>query len=300
MTADNGGNNIAVLGLGLMGSRFAGHFLAAGRAVSGFDPDPDRRQDLDELGGRSAATVAEAVVDSGLVLLSLPNGEVMRGVSAEIAAAGVPSLLVVDTTTSAPDEVEAAAAVLAEAGHRYVDATVSGNAAQLSEKDVIYMIGGDEADVAVATELLSPIGRQVYSVGPVGAGARAKLVVNHVLSINRTGVAEGLGVAEKAGLDLESMLQILRDSAAYSKAMDIWGDRMVRADHHPPASRVKQSHKDSRLINAHAEELGASHELVAVVRQALAEAEETGLADADNSAIIELMRRRAGIGRLSQ
>ena len=140
----------------------------------------------------------------------------------------------------------------------------------------------------------------MYAVGPVGAGARTKLVVNHVLSINRAAVAEGLAVAEKAGLDLEPVLEVLVDSAAYSKAMDIWGQRMVEGDHDPPASRVRQSHKDSRLINEHAEKVGASRALVEIVRQALVAAEEGGLSDADNSAIMEIMRRRAGIGRYEE
>ncbi len=111
-------------------------------------------------------------------------------------------------------------------------------------------------------------------------------------------MAEGLTVAEVAGVDLARMLEVLRDSAAYSRAMDIWGDRMVAGDHYPPASRVHQSHKDSRLINAFAETIGASHELTEVVRRALVEAEEVGLSDADNSSVMEVMRRRAGIGRL--
>jgi len=293
-------NNIAVLGLGLMGSKFAGHFLADDRPVVGYDPDPNRRRDLDTMGGRAVGTVGDAVSEvseAGIVLLSLPTSEVMLAVCDEIVAADAHRLLVIDTTTGAPDDSISAAATLADAGHSYVDATVSGNAAQLAAKDVIFMIGGAPDDVSAASNLLRPLGRNVYAVGPIGAGARAKLVVNHILSINRTAVAEGLTVAEKAGLDLPPMLDVLRDSAAYSRAMDIWGQRMVDGDHLPPASRVRQSHKDSRLINSHAEEVGASHALVEVVRQALVEAEQAGLSDADNSSIMELMRRRAGIGR---
>lgn len=293
MTAD-----VAVLGLGLMGSTFSAHFLDLGHRVLGYDPDPDRRTEHDARGGESFDSVAGAVADADRVVLSLPNSAVMMDVVAEIVAAQTDHVLVIDTTTGAPEDSITASALLIEAGHAYVDSTVSGNAAQAAEKDVIFMIGGDDQNVAIATTLLEPLGRRVYAVGPLGAGSTAKLVVNHVLSINRTAVAEGLVVAEKAGIDLDSMLEVLRDSAAYSKAMDIWGQRMVDGDHYPPASRVRQSHKDSRLINGHAEQIGASRTLVEVVRQALAEAEETGLADADNSSVMELMRRRAGIGRL--
>jgi putative dehydrogenase len=290
--------DVAVLGLGLMGGTLTGHFLDGGHRVVGYDPDPERGSELAQRGGASFATVGEAVPEASLIVLSLPNSAIMLEVCQEIIASDAEPVLVIDTTTGDPNDSLAAGALLADAGHSYVDATISGNAAQFAEKDVIFMIGGEADDVETATELLAPLGRKVYPVGSLGAGSRAKLVVNHVLSINRAGVAEGLAVAEKAGLDLDPMLEVLRDSAAYSKAMDIWGQRMVDGDHYPPASRVRQSHKDSRLINGHAESVGASHALVEVVRQALAEAEENGLADADNSSAMELMRRRAGIGRL--
>ncbi|HEX9855581.1 MAG TPA: NAD(P)-dependent oxidoreductase [Acidimicrobiia bacterium] len=289
--------DLAVIGLGLMGGTLARHLLADGHAVVGFDPEAERAGEHAGRGGVVASSVAEAVAGVEVALLSLPNSSVMLEVVHEIASSTRDGLLVVDTTTGEPDDAVAAWRALAEAGADFVDATISGNAAQAAVRDVIFMAGGSQEAVAVATTLLRPLGRAVYHVGPVGSGAIAKLIVNHVLSINRAAVAEGLTVAEKAGVDLEEMLLILRDSAAYSKAMDIWGDRMVAADHYPPSSRVRQSHKDSRLINGFAESVGASHVLADAVRRALVDAEDGGLSDADNSSVMEVMRRRAGIGR---
>ena len=233
-----------------MGGTLATHLLAEGHPVVGYDPEPARRREHVERGGTAVDSVADAVRDCGLALLSLPNSLVTLEVCREIVAAAPAELLVIDTTTGDPDDTLSGAAMLAGAGVRYVDATVSGN------------------------------------------------VVNHVLSINRAAIAEGLAVAEKAGLDLSPMFDVLRDSAAYSKAMDIWGTRMIDGDYEPPASRARQSLKDSRLINGHAESIGASHALVEAVRDALVEAVDGGLADADNASVMEVMRRRAGIGRL--
>ncbi len=295
---------VAVLGLGLMGGTFASHLLAAGHQVIGYDPDEYRRQEHLDRGGTTADDIGEAVVDCELVVLSLPNSTIALEVCASIAQAanddprGIAKRLVIDTTTGDPTDSIRAAELLIETGIGYVDATVSGNAAQAGAKDIIFMIGGDDNTVATATDLLAPLCRRVYHVGGVASGMRAKLVVNHILSINRAAVAEGLTVAEKAGVDLEPMLEILKDSAAYSRAMDIWGDRMVAADHEPPNSRVRQSLKDSWIINEHAQSIGASRELVNVARLALTEAVENGLADADNSSVMEVMRRRAGIGRI--
>ena len=288
---------IAVIGLGLMGGALAANLMEEGHTVVGYDPEGARRAEHSARGGEVATSESEAVAPCEFALLSLPNGAIMREVCDRITATGPPGLLVMDTTTADPGDSIDAAAALGEAAIGYVDATVSGNAAQGARRDIIFMIGGPDDLAATAGAILEPLGRAVYHVGEVGAGSQVKLVVNHILSINRTAVAEGLAVAEKAGLDLATVLDVLRDGAAYSKAMDIWGDRMVSGDHWPPASRVRQSHKDSRLINAHAERVGASRALVAVVREALIEAEEGGLSDADNSSVMEVMRRRAGIGR---
>jgi len=105
-------------------------------------------------------------------------------------------------------------------------------------------------------------------------------------------------VAELAGMDLETTLGVLKDSLAYSKAMDVWGEQMARGDHEHPYARLRQSHKDARLIVEHGTELGATMDLARVALEALAEGEETGLADLDNSSVAEVVRRRAGIGRV--
>ncbi|MBK5266024.1 MAG: NAD(P)-dependent oxidoreductase [Acidimicrobiia bacterium] len=289
---------VAVIGLGLMGGTIAGHLIDDGHAVTGYDPEPDRRAELGERGGMAADSVADAIAPAAVAILSLPNSSIMLDIIPEIAGAAAKGLIVVDTTTGAPADSIEAARQLADAGIAYTDATISGNAAQTAEKDIIFMLGATPEVASTISGLLQPMCRNVYHVGPVGAGSRTKLVVNHILSINRVAIAEGLAVAEKAGLDLAPVLEVLKDSAAYSKAMDIWGGRMVGGDYYPPKSRVRQSHKDARLIRDHANELGASIELQTKVREELEEAESGGLSDADNASVMEVMRRRAGIGRL--
>jgi 3-hydroxyisobutyrate dehydrogenase len=127
-----------------------------------------------------------------------------------------------------------------------------------------------------------------------------KLIVNHLLTIHRLALAEGLVVAELSGMELATTLDVLKDSLAYSKAMDVWGDRMVTGDHDQPHARLRQSHKDARLIVELGAGLGAPVDLVTVVRDVLAEGERAGFGDMDNSSVMEVMRRRAGIGRLNR
>jgi 2-hydroxy-3-oxopropionate reductase len=294
---------LALIGMGLMGSAMAPHWLRAGYAVRGYDPDPDRCAEHEARGGVVASSVAEAVAGASTAVLSLPNSDVARVVclGAEgIATTGPAGLLVIDTTTGRPADATTIADGLAAAGIRFVDATLSGNSPMAVSGDLVVIVGGDAADVSRARPVLEAIGRSLHHAGGVGAGARMKLIVNQVLGIHRAALGEALVVAEKAGIDLGVALEILVDSAAYSKAMDMWGLRMVEADHYPPGSRIRQSHKDSRLITAHADEVGATAGLAGFVRELLVEAESGGLSDADNSAAIEVLRRRAGIGRIAR
>ena len=292
---------VAVIGLGLMGSRMSANLLAAGHRVRGYDPDPARSAELEGKGGVAAGSPAEAVQGCAAALLSLPTSEVSRQVclgDGGIAEAGVSPLYVYDTTTGRPDDAVEIAAALAEAGVVYTDSTVSGNSEVAERGELVVMVGGPEEAYQAGRSIFEAIGRSHHHVGAVGSASRMKLIVNHALTIHRMALAEALVVAELAEMDLDTTLAVLKDSLAYSKAMDVWGERMVRGDHEPPFARLRQSHKDARLIVEHGLELGATMDLAQVARAALAEGEETGLADLDNSSVAEVVRRRAGLGRV--
>ncbi len=292
---------VAVIGLGLMGSRMANHLANHGFGLRGFDPDPDRLEAFAKRGGVPAGSPAEAVQGSWAALLSLPNSEVSIDVCLGpdgIVHADVSPLTVYDATTGRPADAVRISEKLAEVGVTYCDTTVSGNAEVAERGDLVVMVGGPTEAFRAGEPIFQAIGRSHHHVGDAGAGSRMKLLVNHTLTIHRMAVAETLVVAELAGLDLEATLEVLRDSLAYSKAMDVWGERMIAGDHEPPFARLRQSLKDAGLIVEQAHELGAPADLVEVVAAALTEGAATGLAEKDNGAIIEVIRRRGGIGRI--
>lgn len=291
---------VAVIGLGLMGSRMAARLLGAGHRVRGYDPDLARMEEFRMAGGEEAGSPVEAVEGAWAVLLSLPNSDVSRQVCLEasgIAAAPSRPLFVFDATTGRPSDAVEIGQSLGELGIEYGDATVSGNAPVAAAGQLVVMFGGSSEAYEAGQPIFTAIGRSHHHVGPVGAGSRMKLIVNHVLAIHRLALAEGLVVAELASLDLGATLEVLKDSLAYSKAMDVWGERIIAGDHLPPSARLRQSHKDARLILEHGRQLGAPLLLMEVVEAALEEGEQRGLADFDNSAVAEVVRRRAGIGR---
>lgn len=296
-----GEGSIAVIGLGLMGSRMARNLASHGFDLRGFDTDPDRMSEFEEAGGTGAGSPAEAVHGCWAALLSLPNSDVSREVClgpGGLFESGVAPLNVYDTTTGRPADAVDIGETLAGVGITYCDTTVSGNGEIAGRGELVVMMGGPDEAYRAGQTVFAAIGRSSHHVGAVGAGSRMKLLVNHALTIHRMAIAETLVVAELAGLDLNATLDVLKDSLAYSKAMDAWGDRMITGDHYEPFARLRQSSKDARLIVEQGYELEAPVALAEVVAAALAEGEATGLADLDNGAIIEVVRRRAGIGKV--
>jgi 3-hydroxyisobutyrate dehydrogenase len=292
---------VAVIGLGLMGSRMSARLIDHGFELSGYDTDEDRVAAFVEMGGDLAGSPADAAAGCWAALLSLPNSDVSREVclgAGGLVESGVSPLVVYDATTGRPEDCVEIAAGLAGVGITYCDSTVSGNAEVAERGELVVMVGGPEEAYRQGESIFAAIGRSHHHVGDVGSGARMKLLVNHVLTIHRMALAEALVVAELAGIDLDTTLEVLKDGLAYSKAMDAWGERMVAGDHTEPFARLRQSHKDARLIVEHDTGLGASVDLVDTVRKALEEGERAGLGDMDNSAVMEVLRRRAGIGRV--
>ncbi|MPZ59890.1 MAG: NAD-binding protein [Propionibacteriales bacterium] len=294
-----GVKDVGLVGLGLMGSAITTRQLASGYAVHGFDVLADARDDHVKRGGEPAASPAEVATRSRVVVLSLPNGQVSHeacfGPGGVVEGVGEDAL-VIETSTVRPDEAEAMAAELAKHGVRYSDTALSGHSEMVGRGEALGMIGGAEGDVDVIREVLGPVCREMMHVGAHGDGMRAKIVVNEVLSINRFAVAEGLILAEKMGMGLDRMLAVLQASAAYSKAMDMWGQRMVDHRYTDPASRVNSHDKDAQLTLQIGRQHGAPQLLTSQINQVVQMAIANGMSEADNSCVMEVLRSLAGIG----
>lgn len=285
---------IGLIGFGLIGSALTERLLVAGAPVLGWDLNPARVEELRRSGASAATGITAVFTGCRRVLLSLPSH---REVADVIAAAGeslVPGLTIIDTTTGDPASTEALAASLGERGITYLDATISGSSAQLRAGKIALMVGGNAAAFAACCDIFEAIGPQTFYAGPAGAGAKLKLVTNLVLGLNRAAMAEGLAFAQALGIDLELTLRVMRGSAAYSKIMDSKGERMIQGDFAPDA-RLSQHLKDVRLIVETGQQAGLPMPLSVAHREVLELAEEAGLGDLDNSAIIKvLMEVRVG------
>lgn len=277
---------VGIIGVGLVGTALAERLLSAGYRVLGYDIRAEQIEGLRRLGGEAAEGAAPVAARVERLVLSLPTSLDTAEVLDEIAAGLRPGSLVIDTTTGAPEEAAGFAARLAERGVGYLDATIGGSSRQVRAREAIFLCGGSPEGFARCADLFEHCCRRAIHVGPAGSGARMKLVLNLVLGLNRAVLAEGLEFARACGIDPNLALEILKDSPAYSRAMDTKGRRMLEGNFEPEA-RLSQHLKDVRLILASGEKSGARLPLSALHRGLLEEAERAGYGAADNSAIIK-------------
>jgi 3-hydroxyisobutyrate dehydrogenase-like beta-hydroxyacid dehydrogenase len=224
------------------------------------------------------------------VIVSLYSSDVVAAVIDQFAAALSTGQTIVDTTTGEPTDAERLSQRLAEKGVRYLDAPISGSSEQTRRGEATVMVGGDKQDFESCHDLWPILGGRVFHCGPCGAAAKVKLVTNLVLGLNRAALAEGLVFAESLGINPWAALEVLIGSAAYSKAMDIKGRKMISRDYQVQA-RLAQHFKDVRLILDSANAANLALPLTNTHATLLAEAEAAGFGDADNCAVIEAYRK---------
>jgi len=291
--AETEGEAIGLVGIGLVGTALAENLLAAGYDVVGFARTPASRARLTRLGGRVVSAPAEVASEATRVILSLPDSDVVEQVVAGpggLLAASGSLRLVLDTTTGEPERTEALAAQCAADGVMFVDAPISGSSEQIRRRQGVVLVGGDRAAYEACLDLIRSVADRHYYLGSPGAGARAKLASNLVLGLNRLALAEGLVFAERLGLDLCAFLAMLKTTPAYSCAMDVKGEKMLRGDF-APQSRVVQHHKDLRIILEYAARARQELPLARLHKTILERAMDAGEGELDTSAVIQVLRR---------
>ena len=288
------GQRIGLVGIGLAGSALAANLVARGYVVIGYDTSEDRRLFLRHTGGTVADSAAAVASECERVLLSLPDSDVVQqvleGGTGILAASPLPRY-VIDTTTGEPERTEAFAGTLLKADIVMLDATISGSSKQIADREAVLMVGGPREAYEACHDLFEALAQQHFHLGPVGSGSKAKLASNLILGLNRLVLAEGLVFAEALGLDLESLLPILKSSPAYSCAMDVKGEKMIRGDF-TPQSRVKQHNKDVDLILQSAARLQQELPLTLQHKRILERAIDAGDGDLDNSVVIRHLGSR--------
>lgn len=249
------------------------------------------------LAARGAVVVpspAAVAARSEITFTSLPSPAVMEAVAQAWLAGAAADTVLVDLSTNAPSMVRTVGARLAAAGRHLLEAPLTGGAPGAQARLLVFMVGGDAAVYARCRPLLERLGRATFHVGGLGLGNVAKLV-NSLMAFSATWVSlEGLAVAVKAGIDLRTMVTVIRTGGAGN----IFTDRMVEGINErgrPTQFALALAAKDARLLLDVARETGVPVPAATEVAEALVAAVAAGLGDHDFTDLVELIERQAGV-----
>lgn len=199
---------VAFLGLGNMGAPMARNLAAAGFTVVGYDPVDAAREQLRESGLSVADSAVEAVAEAQVVITMLPSGtHVLQAYDTLLEAAPAGTLFIDSSTISVEDAREAAERAVA-AGHRAIDAPVSGGVGGAEAGTLAFMVGGTDEDVALAGPVLEPMAGRVVHCGLPGSGQAAKVCNNMILAITMIGVSEAFVLGEGLGLSHQALYDV--------------------------------------------------------------------------------------------
>jgi 3-hydroxyisobutyrate dehydrogenase len=288
---------IAFVGLGTMGAAMAANLRRAAFPVTGWNRTPGRAADLVTLGGAEAVTAADAARAADIVVTCVsdtPDVEAVLfgpdGVAEGLAAGG----LVIDCSTISPEATEAFAGRLRERGIGFVDAPVSGGSEGAKNATLTIFVGGEAEDVARARPVLEAMGKTITHFGPAGSGQAVKAVNQVVIAGIYLGVAEGMVLAMKAGLDPEAVAGALGGGVARSWILENRSGKMIRNDY-PLGFRTALHLKDLGIALELARSRGVALPVTALAAQLEAGLVARGYGDEDMSNLARAIRSLSGM-----
>ncbi|MFN0027740.1 MAG: NAD(P)-dependent oxidoreductase [Acidimicrobiales bacterium] len=286
--------DVTFCGLGVMGAPMAGHLAKAGHQLTVFNRTTAKAQDWVEAnGGGRADTPAAAATGAEAVFLCVGNDDDVRSVAfgpdGVLASMAAGSVLVDHTTASAGLARELHQAAAAR-GVGFVDAPVSGGQAGAVNGALTVMCGGDQADFDRAAPLMDCYARACTLMGPAGSGQLTKMVNQLAIAGVVQGLAEAVHFAERAGLDVDQVIEVIGKGAAQSWQLDNRARTMWRGEF-DFGFAVQWMRKDLRICLEEARRNGSHLPVAAIVDQFYAQIESRGGRRWDTSSLIDLLDR---------
>ena len=284
---------VAFLGLGVMGAPMAGHLAKAGHDVTVYNRTGAKAEAwVKENGGAHAATPREAVTECEFVFACVGNDDDLRevtlGPDGAFQAMEKGSVFVDNTTASAAIARELAEAA-EKGGFGFLDAPVSGGQAGAENGVLTVMVGGDEATFAKAESVIQAYARKVGLMGPAGSGQLTKMVNQTCIAGLVQGLSEGIHFAQKAGLDVAAVIDVISKGAAGSWQMENRYETMDagKFDH---GFAVDWMRKDLSIVLEEARANGAQMPVTALVDQFYAEVQRAGGGRWDTSSLLTRLK----------
>jgi len=280
---------VAILGLGIMGSGMAGRLLAAGFPLSVYNRNRDKAQPLGDGGAHIAGTPAEAASRAEIVISMLADDvasrEIWLGENGALEGAAAGTVLVESSTVSGL-WIRQLATAAAERKCDLLDAPVTGSKAQAAAGELVFLVGGPERALEIATPVLNVLGNRIVHFGGSGSGSTMKLINNFMSGVQGAALAEAIAFIDASGLSREKALSILVNGAPGSPIVKTLSTRAAAGDFTPNFVLRLMAKDLSYAIkegSAHHVDLRTAAAALAIFKQAIA----AGYGEKDFSAVIE-------------
>jgi 3-hydroxyisobutyrate dehydrogenase len=284
--------SVALLGLGTMGSGMAKNLLKAGFPLAVFNRTASKAQPFVALGARVATSPAEAAAEARVVLSMLADDPASReawlGEQGALAAAA-PGAVLIECSTVTPAWIAELGAAAHARGLELLDAPVTGSRTQAESGQLTFLVGGSEAALAHGMPALQAMSREIVHLGPLGSGAKLKLLNNFLCGVQIASLAEGMVWLERSGLDRDKALEVLKKGAPGSPLLAGISARMTAQDY-SVNFLLSLMAKDLQYAQAAAAETGVGLTTAANAHALFERAMAQGYSDKDMSSVIEPLR----------
>ena len=288
---------IAVIGLGIMGGAFAKNLAAAGWRVVGYDISAARRREAQRAGVTIAKNAADVAAQVPTILTSLPHPRALMETARKIAAAKLPSKVLVEMSTFAIADKEKTARILRKAGHVTLDTPVSGTGAQAAERDLVFYASGERRVIKRLRPMFEAFGRHVYDVGAFGNGSKMKYVANLLVAINNVASAEAMVLGMKAGLPARVIYDLIKAGAGNSRVFELRAPMMVKGKYKDVTMKIDVWDKDMRVIGDYARKIKVPTPMFNASKPIYVKAQKSGLGAQDTAAVCAVLEKMAKVKR---
>lgn len=250
--------HVAFIGLGRMGQGMAGRYLDAGCSVALWNRSKAKAEQLIARGARFAASPADAAEGADAIVTMVADDEASTAVwlgEHGAATTAKPGAIAIECSTVSYQHALDLAAALRARGLVAIDSPVTGLPDAAARGKLTLLVGAEPADLDLARSYLAPLGSTIRHFGPPGAGTVYKLINNLMGAIQIAGLAEGLAIAEQAGLDMNLVLESIASGVTASPQVIKHAPRMVARDFANPTFTAALRHKDAAYALALAESL---------------------------------------------
>jgi 3-hydroxyisobutyrate dehydrogenase/glyoxylate/succinic semialdehyde reductase len=286
---------VGIVGLGIMGSAIARNLVERGWKVIGYDIDAAKRAELAAAGVVIADDVGHLAHEAEIIMTSLPSPAAAEEVAHAIGASGQPSRIVVELSTLKIADKLRFEEILAKAGHIALDCPLSGTGAQAKTRDLVVYASGDSAAISRCASVFADFAKQSADLGGYGNGSRMKFIANHLVAIHNVASAEALVLAERAGLDLKVVVDMVGPGAGGSRMFQMRAPMMVEGVYEPATMKVSTWKKDMAIIAEFADDVGCATPLFTLTQPVYTQAMAMGLGDQDTASVFEVLKKTMAI-----